>query len=225
MNLTVLTRAEADRFWKKVRKAGDDECWEWTACRTGAKMLGWYGRFALRKKRYYAHRVAWCLSRNWPMEYLTDRLAILHTCDNPICCNPAHLLLGTQLLNVQDMIRKARHRNGYTSQRSKNPVTPIEPSIPDTTPVATQATADADKAFQGRIIINHPSGRTAWLNNVIDKANLGNDYNMIRALRLSVTPPALTHLPDHMARGQKSLGRIQQLLNRRRFKVRPRVSN
>lgn len=117
--MIVPTPKEAARFWSKVAQGDPDACWNWTACTTGARRLGWYGRFALRKKRYYAHRVAWCIARGFPMEYLTDELAILHTCDNPLCCNPNHLLLGTQLLNVQDMIRKARHRNGYTKSRTQ----------------------------------------------------------------------------------------------------------
>lgn len=83
----------------------------------GAKCLGWYGRFGVGKRRFYAHRVAWCVARGFPLDYLSDDLAILHTCDNPTCCNPAHLLLGTQLANVQDMIAKSRHRNGYTKRR------------------------------------------------------------------------------------------------------------
>jgi len=106
------TDQEQARFWAKVQKAGDDECWNWQACRTGAKALGWYGRFALRKRRFYAHRVAWCLARGFPVDYLTDRLAVMHTCDNPTCCNPRHLELGTQLENIQDMIRKSRNRSG-----------------------------------------------------------------------------------------------------------------
>lgn len=117
VTLIVPTPKDVARFWSKVAQGEPDACWNWTACTTGA--LGWYGRFALRKKRYYAHRVAWCIARGFPLDYLTDDLAILHTCDNPLCCNPNHLLLGTQLLNVQDMIRKARHRNGHTKTRSR----------------------------------------------------------------------------------------------------------
>lgn len=110
--LTILTDKELKRFWAKVKRGRPDEFWPWTACTTGAKSLGWYGRFALRRKRYYAHRVAWCAARHWPIEYLTDDHAIMHTCDNPLCCNPAHLQLGTQAENVKDMIRKNRHRAG-----------------------------------------------------------------------------------------------------------------
>lgn len=112
--LTIPTPKDEARFWAKVARGEHDACWNWTACTTGAKSLGWYGRFALRSRRYYAHRFAWCLARGFPLEYLTDELAILHTCDNPLCCNPSHLELGTQLDNIQDMIQKARHRNGHT---------------------------------------------------------------------------------------------------------------
>ena len=50
------------------------------------------------------------------------------------------------------------------------------------------------------------------------------DPTALAQLRLSSTPEPLRHLPDHAARGQKSLGRIQQINNRRRFKVRATAS-
>jgi hypothetical protein len=120
--MTLLTPKELLRFQAKIAVAGPDECWNWTACTTGARALGWYGRFCLRNKRYYAHRVAWCVARGFPLEYLTDHLAVMHNCDNPLCCNPSHLTLGTQLDNVKDMIRKARHRNGSSGRRKQTPV-------------------------------------------------------------------------------------------------------
>ncbi len=52
-----------------------------------------------------AHRASWQIS----FGPIPDGLQVLHTCDNPPCCNPAHLFLGTQLDNIYDMCAKGRH--------------------------------------------------------------------------------------------------------------------
>ncbi|MGH7024521.1 MAG: HNH endonuclease signature motif containing protein [Caulobacteraceae bacterium] len=52
----------------------------------------------------YAHRLAWELA-NGP---IPDGLLILHKCDNPVCCNPDHLFLGTAADNHADCAAKGR---------------------------------------------------------------------------------------------------------------------
>lgn len=46
-------------------------------------------------------------------------MKVLHRCDNPPCCNPDHLFLGDDALNVADKIAKDRHPVGSRSSLSK----------------------------------------------------------------------------------------------------------
>lgn len=94
----------AERFWAKVRILDGDSCWEWSAARhpTG------YGRFSIggrRGRMVQAHRVAWELSRGAIPEGLLVRHVV---CDNPPCCNPQHMDLGTQTDNMRDMAQSER---------------------------------------------------------------------------------------------------------------------
>jgi hypothetical protein len=59
------------------------------------------------RRRDLAHRLAWA-EANGP---IPEGMVVRHTCDNPPCVNPAHLILGTQKDNVGDMDR--RGRRGY----------------------------------------------------------------------------------------------------------------
>jgi len=90
------------RFWSKVRVGSPQECWPWTAARLNRK-LG-YGQIFMNGRRQLAHRVAWQLCRG----PIPVGMVVAHHCDNPPCCNPAHLFLGTQADNLADMRSKGR---------------------------------------------------------------------------------------------------------------------
>ncbi len=86
-----------ERFWSKVQRAGDDECWYWRA-----GIVKGYGQFWIAGKNHYAHRVSYLLTHGWMPE------TVRHSCDNPPCCNPAHLIAGTQADNMRDKHDRGR---------------------------------------------------------------------------------------------------------------------
>lgn len=93
----------------KITAAG---CWEW---QRGRDSKG-YGMCLLWKGMRQTHRIAYELFKG-PI----GNLGVLHTCDNPPCCNPDHLWLGTQKDNALDCVAKGRNRpqRGEASHRSK----------------------------------------------------------------------------------------------------------
>lgn len=91
-----------DDIWKYIDVRGEDECWPWVGG------LSQNGRpyFQVDGVKHAAYRLVYVLFNGVA---LGDDLC-RHTCDNPVCCNPKHLLRGSNDDNVAD--RSERERQG-----------------------------------------------------------------------------------------------------------------
>src|SRR5574343_126951 len=106
--------AKLKSFWSNVQIKQPNECWEWL----GSISNSGYGLWRRGSDHGFskaAHRTAFLSTgKTIPPFY-----HVLHTCDNPICCNPGHLFLGTNQDNVDDKISKERHNHGSTHPASR----------------------------------------------------------------------------------------------------------
>lgn len=99
------------RFWSKVAKAGPDDCWLWT----GMKTKKGYGRIKIDNKTVFAHRLSFTINNG----QLKRGECARHTCDNPPCVNPKHLLKGSRIDNRADCVARNRQAVGVDAGRSK----------------------------------------------------------------------------------------------------------
>jgi hypothetical protein len=105
MTTGILTETRLNNFWAKVDKTScSSGCWFWTGAKQGGR-AGRYGAFQMGwKTQKRAHRLSFEIA-NGP---IPDGMMVCHSCDTPLCVNPAHLFLGTAKINIEDMDAKNR---------------------------------------------------------------------------------------------------------------------
>jgi len=86
-------------------------CIEWQ----GSKDKDGYGTFRSGKRDHKAHRFAY----EKAFGIIPKGMLVCHTCDNPSCCNPEHLFLGTPRDNSNDCVNKGRQAKGVWNANAK----------------------------------------------------------------------------------------------------------
>ncbi len=108
----------SEKVWSKVDKRGPDECWPWIGCKKEG-----YGYINLRvglrskgkQKKIAAHRSVYELIKG----KIPHGMLVRHSCHNPSCCNPSHLLVGTDADNARDKCLAGRSLQGERNPRAK----------------------------------------------------------------------------------------------------------
>lgn len=90
---------QESRFWRQVRKADGDACWEWQ----GPLDRYGYGNIRYNGRTIGAHRASWEIAHGRRAD---RKLVICHGCDNPRCVRASHLTLGTKAQNTREAFER-----------------------------------------------------------------------------------------------------------------------
>lgn len=132
-----------------------DECVEWPFARSGTG----YGDIYFDGRNRGAHVASYCLSRG--VEPPSFEQCVMHSCDNRLCVNPAHLSLGTRGQNSADMKHKGRSTRGARARSTK---------LTEQQVLAIKASSETQTALAAKYGVSQPlvsaikNGRAwAWL--------------------------------------------------------------
>ena len=98
-----------EKIESRIDKTGD--CWIWT----GMVDKDGYGRTSYLSREWFLHRLMY----DWYKGPLIPGKVVMHSCDNPPCCNPEHLSQGTIADNNKDCALKGRKPSGSANGSAK----------------------------------------------------------------------------------------------------------
>lgn len=107
-----------ERLWLRIDVRGPDDCWPWKGHSNDREGRG---RLLRNGHRILASRAAYEEAKG----PIPPGLLICHACDNPPCCNPAHLFIGTHSDNLCDAYDKRR----LSQQGVHNPFSKLDDTI------------------------------------------------------------------------------------------------
>jgi len=102
---------EVVSFDERLQRNKATGCLEWQ----GGKDKNGYGRVVVDGVTYKAHRYAYQRT----LGSIPEGMMVCHKCDNPPCCDPSHLFLGTVVDNANDMIAKKLSLTGERNHKAK----------------------------------------------------------------------------------------------------------
>lgn len=142
---------------------GPDSCWPWKGLRDD----NGYGLVGIKHRSRFAHRITFAAFNNVEIK---PSEVVRHRCDNPICCNPRHLDIGSQKDNVEDMVRRGRQQDYSNVLKGQNHK------------LATITDQQALEIFQANGSLGGIARRFGVTQNIVERIRYGFTWNHVTGL-------------------------------------------